>query len=808
MPEKDRERSSKYNLITTVDNFASQSAQNPATSRMIKGLVPSAAGFIDREKPWPKLATNTLPAKITWLYEFDQNIAGTIVRYFFAAAGGLLYGMNSSTSNSWSPVTVVGTLANNPVAVTIGNVMHFSDGVTPWLFDGTGGFVNGSGWVIDGLPIPQHAPTAIPAHYDGTTYSLTSVQRINGVVTVKVPATILPSANQYATLAGVSDATFNNEFQIASVSGSSGAVTFTFLQPGYPDTALISSSGTYTFSVFTVQSTKYYWTTFADHTNTRPHESSSSPRSLGTGAFTSENVVVHQRSGSMTTSSSSTIVVGVGTDWSSSDVGMVLYGFDNILGYTQFGVIASVTDSQHLTLVANALDTVSGGNFEIAPLRATHWHIYCSEAESSAIGFLLAEISLTGFGPGFTFGSGTNGPFYYDQSPFAGVAGSYIDIDLERPIRNDPPSGTKIMEVHKNRIFRRNEQLQDFFNFTAYEEVLAFGVGDPRQSVPGHDPNTLSDIVDEDPYPDQSVQIRSLCSYADCLFIGSDKNTEPLFGESINDFVLSQITAFSIGAGSRYCMKGTAQGLIFLSADKKLLMWPSQWIPFYAPEETSQLIELSRPLRNTFQSILSSDIDNVQGAWFYYGSRNWFAVCFQDNTSNYQTWIFDFEIKGWFQLHAGVASLAVFEPQLGDKILVGGGIDGNVYILDDQNSLYSTIGLTFPAGTFRPALIDFGAPDTKHVLKYFEYEVSNPNMQITVNYYLDPQSVDNPGTPQTLVMAPVRLSAGRFRGFFTSNNTGSTCERVLMEILVASDSNSGVIRSFTLGADPGSKLTT
>lgn len=795
MPELvTREKVTKVNLITTTDQYASQTAQNPETSRQIKGLIPSQAGYIDRENAWPLFAQGTnLPSKVLWLYEFDQNNNGTILRFFFAATATTLYQLVSGTN--WQAVSVVGTLANTPVAVTANNLLHFSDGVTAWLFDG-------SFWVIDGLAIPLHPPvfSTITAP---TLPAVSTITRVNGTVTVVFSGTWNTYVGLFffVTISGASDATLNGTFPVFSpnfVSGV-GITSFTYKQPGFPDSSGATGASA-SFPTATIVSNRYYWTTFSDNTATRAHESSSSPRSiLGTGALSGKGILVSPRPGSLaiTAMGSTMSVVGSGTDFSQSDVGMTLF----VSGVAD-GVITGVVDSQHMTVTSGTITGgVTAGFWVIAPARMTNINFYCSASENDQVGFFLGTVPLL---------PNTGQPWYQilDQSPFAGLPGSYINTTLQRPIRNDPPHGSKLMEFHKRRIFRRDENLQSNFNFTAFEEVKAYGTGDPYQSVPGNDPNSVSDIENDDPFPDQSVQLRAFASYADVLFLGSEKDDVPLFGESIDDFVLSQITAFSIGDGSRYCKKGTAQGLVFFSADKKLMLWPSQWIPFYAPEETTQLVELSRPLRPNFANILSSDMDHVNGVWFYYGVRNWFVVCFQDKTNVYHTWVFDFEIKGWFELHTGLSFIAVFEPSLGNKVLVGGGVDGNIYVIDDQNGIYTT-NAAFPQGNYRTALIDFGAPDSTHVLQYLEYEVSNPAMQITVNYYLDPIDVDNPGTPTPLVMGPTKIGAGRFRGWFNANsqNGGTLCDRVLIELIVQSDTNAGRIRSLYLAANPASRLS-
>lgn len=773
MPERSVERVSKYNLTSaTEDQYSSQVAENPNSARRVLSLFPAAAGYLEREAPNATLGTNTLPAPVIWLFEYDQNNAGTILRFYFAATSGFLY-MTTNLAGTWTQQTQVGALTSNPQlqACVTQNLMHFSDGVAHFTFDGTN-------WTQDGLPIPQHAPFINVQGATNTPINITAIKRVNGVVTVTVVSPLVIS-NQYVTIASVGDTTYNGEYLGTFVN----STQFTYQQVGFPDS--VSSGGTAVFSQFSVQTNRYYWTTWVDLSTTHPNESSSSPRSVGTGAFTNKVSNVFLRSGSISVAIGSTTATGSGTDWDANDVGMTIrYNGGS-------AVILSVQDSQHLTLAAPATVAATGTGYTIAPPRVTHWNIYCSEAENSNVGFFLTQIPISTV-------------VGIDQSPFSNDPKSYIDLSLQRPIRNDPPTGTRVMTVHKRRIFRRLESLQNFFSYTAAEEVQATNVGTPQECVPGADPNTISDLVNEQSYPDQSHHITAMCSHADALFIGSEKNTTPLFGETIDDFSLSQINAFSVGMGSVYAAVSTPHGLAFLSYDRKVYLWPQQWIPFYAPEETTTLIELSKPLRLKFQNIKPSNMGGTWFSYFNYGQRDWLATCFQLNDLSWHTYVFDFETKGWFEMQRGVTSLAVFEPQAGVKVLVGGGTDGNVYVMADPSNFFSTAGNNLPLALFRPSLIDFGQPDTKHVLLYAELELSNAAMinDIAVNFYLDPIDADNPGSPIPLTMAPV-LGANRFRGFFMG---GSLCERVLMELNVSPSKNAGVVRSFTLTAKSASKL--
>ena len=560
------------------------------------------------------------------------------------------------------------------------------------------------------------------------------------------------------------------------------------LKAGSVDT---STSGTFTCTVG-----RYYWYTWADETAGRAHESTSSPISPSTGAVTNKTVKFSPFPGTASSTSGSAAIVGVSTSFDTSHVGMNLY-FNGAL----IGTIAAVSDPTHLTLVNAAGPTLAGASILIAPSRATHLHIYASETEGSKLGQYLGTMPVA-----------TNPPVFSDQSPFTNQANSTF-LPIDRPIRNDPAPASKILEVHKYRIFRRRETKPNFFNYSANEEVAAGnGNGSPQESVPGADIHTLSDLINETSYPKQSNRIRALKSHGDALYIGTEKDIIPLYGDSIDDFGLSQVIAISNGVISRWGMESTSHGLLIFSYDKKLLLYPPV-SPIWSltPKDvnvTDQLVEIGKPMRNKFLTIKPADQDNVRICWYNYNKRNWCVVAYQDTLGMYHTYVYDFETKGWFELQRGFASLAVIEPSAGNKVLVGGGTDGYVYVIDDLNGFF-TPNATFPSALFRTALIDFGRPDALHLPDYIEYEVTNATFaeqSVTVNFYLDPVDADNPGSPLTLSMYPVPGRPNLYRGFFANNGVGCVCKRLMIEFNVASDTNAGSLRGIMLKADPIQEL--
>ncbi len=423
--------------------------------------------------------------------------------------------------------------------------------------------------------------------------------------------------------------------------------------------------------------------------------------------------------------------------------------------------------------------------FVIAPRRATHWHLYASESEGSKIGFYLAAVPITAFS-------------YTDLSPWLGDAGSLFQ-KIERPFRNDPPPASGLLTLHKDRIFRRDDRTPNFFNFTAYEEVAAFLNGAESESVPGADKNTLSDLLNENSVPDTSTRIRNLCSHADALYIGTEKKLIPLLGTSIDDFAFSDVTAINVGLAGRFASCSTHHGLAFMSYDRKVYLFPLLMQPLSYMNMQEQLVEIGKPKRNTFKNVNPTALDQVQFTHYNHGARDWLVISFQNQQLAYETWVFDFDTKGWFTLQQGFRFVTVFEPYPGQKVLVGGSPDGNIYVIDDQDALYPpAANAVYPNAVFRPALVDFGVPDVNHRFAYVEYECTNPNLPVRVNFWLDPPDVDNPGDPRTIIMQPV-IGANRYRGF---PEDGTICNRMLIEFAIDSSQDAGALRGVKLAAEP------
>lgn len=699
----------RYNLIGGENTYASPATTGPNDARKLQSLIPSLAGYLERERPTIAFTgDSSFPSRVGFFHQFKRhNEDKTLTTHYFCATATTLYKLqNPGPSQTWAAVTQIGTLAGFPVAVNNNNQMHLSDDAKNWIFDG-------QSWIKDGLEIPLHPPA-------------------------------------FAVVAGAG---------------------------------------------FAVTANRYYWTTFSDQSVTHPHESSSSPISPGTGPFTG-TANVQPRKGTINVAGGSSAVVGNGTDFTQDDIGQYLFLNDVFIAlpvphfFVSPFLITAVQDAQHLTISGSPITTTSGASYIIAPARTTHWNLYASSSEEDKRGNFLASIAIQG--------SAGLQATYLDQSPMIGTIGS-IFSSVERPLLNDPPQPTRIMEVHKNRIFRRVEDFPNIFSFTGFEEILAEQVGSPSECVPGADPNTRSpDDVNEDSLPDQAVHIRGLCKHGDALYIGSESNVIPLFGNQLSNFALSEAPAFVVGFAGQRSNKSTPFGLAFVSYDHEVYLYPSQ--SAYNVDLTTALVELGRPKRPEFELMDGTDFENVHLVPYFWGRRKWLVLSYRRANQTFATWAFDFEIKGWFQLQQGYTSVAVFEMTPGRKTLIGASAaDNRVYVIDDLTGNFPVPdGQIYPVGYFRQ-LIDFGKPDSTFVVRSLGYEKSNADMEVDVTVWLDPKDPDNPGPGITVVMSNSKLGANTLTGSPISG--GSSCQRMLVEFAVTASTKNGKFLGFSVEAE-------
>src|SRR5271165_4326570 len=335
----------KYTLLTGENTYSSPVAMDPGDARRLQSLIPSLAGYLEREHPTlPFTPDAPFSAPVRWFHQFKRNNSGTFVYFFFCATATTLYVcQNPLTGGTWQVVSAV-PLGGIPVAVNINNQMQLDDaaGGRSWLFDGTT-------WVKNGLALPVEAPR-FSVSTTLASASITSLTLTNGILSVVLTAPLVGSkVGYYVTLAGAGvRAAAVGTFPIATWTD---AQHFTISLVGNMD-GMSGAVGTATEASLTILVNRFYWTTYSDQSATHAHESSSSGESLGTGPQATPCVItVQQRAGSLA-SNAGAVVTGMGTDFSSTDVGKSLFFAGGVAGAVISIPIVAVANAQSLTLAS------------------------------------------------------------------------------------------------------------------------------------------------------------------------------------------------------------------------------------------------------------------------------------------------------------------------------------------------------------------------------------------------------------------------------------------------------------------------
>lgn len=535
--------------------------------------------------------------------------------------------ISTVTEDANNIVTVTTTSTTAP-AIQPGDTMVIA-GVGVGGYNGT--FVVRTAGIVGGFYVfTYHNPTGGLGASGGGTATSTDVL----VITTSAPGYV---AGEQVVISGVGVGTYNGTWVISSIISPSSFIVRTNFTG-----AAASGNGTvapttnsallqeYFPAIDTTQAGSFsclvernYWYTNADETPGRAHESSTSAQNpITSGAVTNKKIAVYQTPGLFScVQGNTTISVNPSSDspgptlpsLQADRAGLVVYIDGQLIG-----TIASVPSPTQLILTQPAAATITDGRAIICDAKCTAWHIYASEVDGSQVGQFLISVPVTQ--------NLTTTPVL-DQSAFITDPTNRF-LPIFRPVRNDPPPPSKILETHKYRLWRTRVTRPNFFNFTANEEVASGSNGDPTQSVPGADINTQSDIINEVSFPDQSNKIRAMLSHADALYMFSERQCFPLYGESIDDFALSQVTAFNIGAAGRFSGRSTTYGLALMSYDRKVFLYPSSGIPTTA-DATSALIEIGKPKRNTFEQIDPARLDEVVSEFYFFGRRNWLIFAFQ-----------------------------------------------------------------------------------------------------------------------------------------------------------------------------------
>lgn len=624
-----------------------------------------------------------------------------------------------------------------------------------------------------GIDAPDTSPAITLSA--AATATISSISRTNNVVTViataALPATLI--VNSFVTISGVATATsFNSAtgtaYQVTSVNG--GANTFTFNQVGPAES---DTTGTVSQSITKTVGRSYQWCWENAGTG---HVSAPSPASQYVKYSAQIGTIDCLEVGTVTLTSASPIVNGVGTAFSQAWVGRSIW-VDSVGGVT-FRNIASVQSATQLTLSANAGVNASNKQFVIFDQQASHIRLYAT-GDGGAVFFRVAR-----------------NVFDHTQSTIATVGVEFVDTANSEPpnapfsseiapATNIPPPIGKFLQDYQGRIlvYGVSGAPQSFF----YSNIETTVVGQPPESFAP---------LNEVSLPIGDGQLNGMANLPTGLIIWSNRQdmfkvTGLLSDNSVaNSQQLGatiQRLPYKIGCASPYATAVTPLGTIWLSSDREVWLFTDH----YAPKN------IGKSIQTTLNSI-NANLSNARMAYYKRGERNWLALAVSTGVStvnnllllldldllasNGQPSFFTFDMAtnqpSWFQYVLECDAIATgFDPNSVSHLYVGA-VD-LITDVDFQTGFYTiTAEQTVPSPSV--TLHAFGN-EAPQLIKTLEWIRTNTN-QTTTNLFsqgwtfavlcydddqyilgINPQTVSlTPNTQSYANIVPLEYSPAKF----------------------------------------------
>ena len=199
-----------------------------------------------------------------------------------------------------------------------------------------------------------------------------------------------------------------------------------------------------------------------------------------------------------------------------------------------------------------------------APERSTHWSIYASAADGSLDLFRAVTLPIAT-------------TYYDDDSPDYGATGSIL-VNIRDPERNDIPPKSKILELHRARIFARNEEQKNEMWHSALGEVRANSNGAAEESFSGFASNTISDLQNFIDPPTQTDEMSAYKSWNNDLWFLTRREGFRLVGSGglQDNFVLRDfepMPAFRAGGAGPHAITTCPYGLAFMSPERTMYLY-------------------------------------------------------------------------------------------------------------------------------------------------------------------------------------------------------------------------------------------
>jgi len=466
-----------------------------------------------------------------------------------------------------------------------------------------------------GLDAPDAAPVVNATAEVDVIMTISAISRTNNVVTV----TIAPSHGlmipQFVTIAGVSNATFNGTFQVATIPNNT---TITYPQVGLN----VASSGG-TVGAITTTGIGRSWT-YAWEDAINGHISAPAPVTPYTVlSATAKNIFI-VNSGLVSTTIGSPTVVGTtdpvyGTPaFTAAWIGRSLWTVDG-----NYGRIIAVADASHMTLATPAPSTQPPRRFIIVDPRVTHIRVYAT-GDGGTTYFRIARVAVdpsNNTGHFFLNASDVVTDFFTDALNTQPPATGWTTSEQPQFFNVPPPIGLFIHEYQaRNIVYGVTAALQTFF----YSNQEFTGFGSPPESFAPLNQVTL---------PISGAKINGMASLPTGLVIWSDKRDMfKLTGVLVDNNVTTDVNIgssiqrlpYDLGCVSPYATAVTPLGVFWVTSDLEVRLFTDN----HAPRN------IGRPIQNELQKVASTSRSKIRLTYYRVRDHNWLCLSFQTPNAN------------------------------------------------------------------------------------------------------------------------------------------------------------------------------
>lgn len=469
-----------------------------------------------------------------------------------------------------------------------------------------------------GLDTPDASPQV--TFLAGTTASITSITRSNGIVTAVLGGPFPFFNPTQLNVTGVTDTNFNGTFVILTQSGG-GTPTVTWSQLGQN----VSSSGGSVNNALTKAVGRSY--AFAWENANKAHVGAPSPATQYIAYANQAGIIICAEPGTVTIAANSTNVTGGNTFFTSAWVGRSLWAQTDSNVSGNYGRILSVQSPTQLTLATPSKNTQAATSqpFQIFDPQSTHIRLYAT-ADGGATYF---RIQRNAWLPNTPTPLQFTGLQFTDNANAEPPAFPFITETAQ--LNNIPPPVGNFLTEYQGVlcVFGVTGALQSFF----YSNQSATSVGQPQESYAPLNQVTL---------PIQNATLVGGLEFPGSFIIWSDHQDMFRLQGLLTDNVISTSTGttnvstattqgatitrlpYALGLCNPFACDITPLGGFWVTPNAEIWLFTDR----YAPRN------VGKPIQHILNTISPSQLKLVRVKYFHTNLRNWLAVSVPANASS------------------------------------------------------------------------------------------------------------------------------------------------------------------------------